>query len=289
MLLLVGMEVSPKGGHFLAFGIDEEIGHVGRSPSEICRAVARRGGVGFAAHPFSRGSRMLGSRIVPSHAWTALEDGCCTGLELWSLTTDEAEGWRSPAEALRFLREPEAAEPPAAHLAAGIAVRDAPDDRGGRPGRPPARAAHPRSRPLTDAPRPLLRPAAHPPGLPRAAHRRFEHDRAMVLDALRQGPACSCARTSATARDALAARRAGAAPTPMGGQIATGPATMVADVPVPADLLWGNVFGLFDALGWWEMCWCTSRCRSRSPRRSTCCWRAWTLCPTSMGAVRATT
>jgi hypothetical protein len=126
VFLHVGEEVSPKGGHYLAFGASEEVAHAGRSPAEIAAAVRAAGGVGFAAHPFSRGGRMLvpaiAARITPPHGWPALEEpGGLDGLELWSLTTDAAEGWRTPAEALRWLRDPEravAAGPPARHLRA---------------------------------------------------------------------------------------------------------------------------------------------------------------------------
>jgi PHP domain len=122
--LLVGTEVSPKQGHYLAFGVDEEIAHAGRSALEIAAAVRAAGGVGFAAHPFSHGGRMLvpglARRIVLPHGWPALDDPRgYDGIELWSLTTDAAEGWRTPREALRWLRDPEAAiagGPPAHHL-----------------------------------------------------------------------------------------------------------------------------------------------------------------------------
>jgi hypothetical protein len=124
VLVLAGTEVSPKQGHYLAFGVAEEIPHAGRSALEIAEAVREAGGVGFAAHPFSAGGRMLAPalarRIVRPHGWPALADPRgCDGIELWSLTTDAAEGWRTPAEALRWLREPEAAiaaGPPAHHL-----------------------------------------------------------------------------------------------------------------------------------------------------------------------------
>ena len=125
VFLMVGVEVSPKAGHYLAFGVVEEISHRGRSAAEIATAVRAAGGVGFAAHPFSRGGHMLvpsiARRIVLPHGWPALEDeGGLDGLELWSLLTDAAEAWRTPAEAVRWLREPEAAianGPPAHHLA----------------------------------------------------------------------------------------------------------------------------------------------------------------------------
>ena len=122
--VLVGTEVSPKQGHYLAFGVDREISHAGRSPVQIAAAVREAGGVGFAAHPFSSGGHMLvpgiARRIVLPHGWPALDDPQgCDGIELWSLTTDAAEAWRTPAEATRWLRDPErvtAAGPPAHHL-----------------------------------------------------------------------------------------------------------------------------------------------------------------------------
>jgi len=64
--------------------------------------------------------RPLARRIVPAHGWRALNDPRgYDGLELWSLTTDAAERWRTPAEAVRWLRDPEsqvAKGPPADHL-----------------------------------------------------------------------------------------------------------------------------------------------------------------------------
>ena len=122
--LLVATEISPKDGHYLAFGVDTEIAHEGRSALQIAAAVRAAGGLGFAAHPFSRGGRMLvpalARRIVLPHGWPALDDpGGCDGIELWSLTSDASEGWHTPAEAVRWLRDPRAAiagGPPAHNL-----------------------------------------------------------------------------------------------------------------------------------------------------------------------------
>jgi hypothetical protein len=117
VLVLVGHEVSPKAGHLLAFGLDEEIPHDGRTEREICTAVLEAGGVAFAAHPFSEGSRMS-KTIAPPHGWKLLDDAVCGGIELWSLTSDAAEGWRTPREAVAFLRDPirTLSGPPARHL-----------------------------------------------------------------------------------------------------------------------------------------------------------------------------
>jgi hypothetical protein len=123
VLVLAGHEVSPKAGHLLVFGIDEEIPHAGRSEGEICAAVRAAGGIAFAAHPFSAGSRMS-KTIAPPHGWSRLDDAACGGIELWSLTSDAAEAWRTPWEAVAFLRDPMAHldGPPAAHLRAWDAL-----------------------------------------------------------------------------------------------------------------------------------------------------------------------
>lgn len=118
VLLLVGTEVSPRGGHYLAFGVD-------RTPSSadgeqaIPAAVEEAGGFGFAAHPFSEGSRMS-KRIGKPHGWPRQGLAGLTGIELWSLTTDAAESWRHPLQAISYMRDPEAYldGPPQRHLAA---------------------------------------------------------------------------------------------------------------------------------------------------------------------------
>ena len=117
VLLLVGHEISPRGGHFLAFGLDEEVAHDGLSEEEICRTVSARGGFGFAAHPFSEGSR-ISTLIGRPHPWRSIEHCHDAGIELWSLVTDAAEAWRNPAELFAFVRDPRRAldGPPVRHL-----------------------------------------------------------------------------------------------------------------------------------------------------------------------------
>ncbi|HMC05834.1 MAG TPA: CehA/McbA family metallohydrolase [Solirubrobacterales bacterium] len=117
VLLLVGTEISPKAGHYLAFGLDEKIDHRGLSEWEIVRAVRDAGAIGIAAHPFSRSTRIMG--IVPRpHPWRSLEE--VDGIELWSVLTDAADSWGGPRQLYRFLRDPLANldGPPAANLAA---------------------------------------------------------------------------------------------------------------------------------------------------------------------------
>jgi PHP domain len=117
VLMLVGHEVSPKAGHLLVFGVDDEIPHEGRTERDICTAVLQAGGVAFVAHPFSEGSRMS-KLVAPPHGWKLLDDAICGGIELWSLASDSAEAWGTPWEAVAFLRDPmrTLTGPPARHL-----------------------------------------------------------------------------------------------------------------------------------------------------------------------------
>lgn len=102
-LLLVGEEVSPPDqNHYLAFGIDEEIDR-SLPPAEICAAVEAAGGFGFAAHPFSAGSKRF-KRGAGGMPWRDLD--CLSGIELWSFVTDTAERVVSVPDALRFAARP---------------------------------------------------------------------------------------------------------------------------------------------------------------------------------------
>jgi hypothetical protein len=114
VLVCVGAEVSPLGeNHYLAFGTERHTRHRGRSPAEVCDAVAAAGGFGFAAHPFSKGSARFRQ---PPMAWADLD--CVDGIEVWSVVTDVSERVSSVGEALRFLARPEryAIAPPEENL-----------------------------------------------------------------------------------------------------------------------------------------------------------------------------
>jgi hypothetical protein len=123
VLLIVGTEISPKAGHVLAFDTDAQIDHAGREEAQILAELERCGGFAFIAHPFSQGARMS-RRIAPPHGWSSLDAGGYAGIELWSLVTDSAESWRSPREAIAFMRDPERhiQGPPQSHLQAWDAL-----------------------------------------------------------------------------------------------------------------------------------------------------------------------
>jgi hypothetical protein len=116
VLLIVGEEVSPKGGnHYLAFGLDEPIRWRGKTTAAICDEVRAAGGVGFAAHPFSRGSRRFRR---PAMAFDGVDHA--DGIELWSFVTDTAERVESISEVARFVIAPQrhVDHPPPENLAA---------------------------------------------------------------------------------------------------------------------------------------------------------------------------
>jgi hypothetical protein len=117
VLVLVGEEVSPRGGnHYLAFGLDEPVDHRDLDGAGICRAVRDAGGFGFAAHPWSRGSeRFRRARPMP---FADLECDAIDGIELWSFVNDTGERIESLREAARFLAMPGRAlvDPPPENL-----------------------------------------------------------------------------------------------------------------------------------------------------------------------------
>jgi len=118
VLVVAGHEVSPRhGSHLLALGTDVVVPHGGRTSRAVLDDLHRRGGIGFAAHPFSLGGWLLGraGRAAPySRLQTPLD-----GIEVWSLVTDTLEYLRSPLELLRFARDPDAVlvDPPTRNLA----------------------------------------------------------------------------------------------------------------------------------------------------------------------------
>jgi hypothetical protein len=105
VLLLVGEEVSPpRRDHCLAFGVDEEIDRE-LPPADYLRAIRAAGGISFAAHPWSRGSRRF-ERAGTGMPFAALDSPDLDGVELWSFVTDTAETFESVREALRFVVAP---------------------------------------------------------------------------------------------------------------------------------------------------------------------------------------
>ena len=101
VLLLVGEEITPPENHFLSFGTEGHTRRRDRTPEEVCQAVEAAGGFGFAAHPFSEGSKLFKRRGIP------FEDlSCVAGIEVWSFVNDTGEKVERYRDVPRFLWAP---------------------------------------------------------------------------------------------------------------------------------------------------------------------------------------
>lgn len=84
-LVVIGQEISPDDGHhFLALGLDEPVSKE-QPPDAYVREVARRGGLGFVAHPVYPASERYPLTTFP---WTRWDVRAFTGLEIWTYTVD---------------------------------------------------------------------------------------------------------------------------------------------------------------------------------------------------------
>lgn len=91
-LLLVGMEISARGGHYLAFNVSKEIDREHLDTQQIIDEVNRQGGLGFIAHPYFKNGPW---RDWSVHGFTGIEaynvahdtlDENKARLALWTLT-----------------------------------------------------------------------------------------------------------------------------------------------------------------------------------------------------------
>ena len=242
VLVLVGHEVSPPDrNHMLAFDTEAEVDHRGLSAAQIAEAVRAAGGFGFAAHPFSHGSKRFGrlGSLGTAMAWEDLE--CVDGIEVWSFLSDNGEKVSSVLEAVSFIARPEryVTHPPQGNLdewdrlgarrrVVGIGGLDAHQFGrriGGRVIRPMGYGRsfrQLRTHVLTDEP----------------LTRDLEHDRRQVYGALREGRCYIAASAVAPAHGFRfwAAGPAGELAMGAEGAAADGPWDLRAELPRPADV-----------------------------------------------------
>ncbi len=76
-LVLVGMEISTPGGHYLALNVTEELNRHKHTTQEIIDEVNRQGGLGFIAHPYFQKRR-----------WTDWSVTGYTGVEAYNVAHD---------------------------------------------------------------------------------------------------------------------------------------------------------------------------------------------------------
>ena len=234
VLLLAGVEVSPRRrNHLLAFGLDEPVDHEGLDADAICRAVADAGGIGFAAHPWSQGSRRF-KRIGEGMPFDGLDSDCLHGVELWSFVTDTAEAAESIRDVLRFVVAPERAldHPPRRNVEAWDELCRA--RRMVALGGLDAHQIGKRIGPVVP-----LRLMAYRRSFrfirthvlcDEAPAGELEHDRALVFDALREGRCYIAVDSLAPARGF----RFEADDLPMGAEAPAGPRTLRVRTPLPA-------------------------------------------------------
>ncbi len=57
VLILVGMEISTKSGHYVAMNVTEEVDRLNLTAQQVIDEVNRQGGLGFIAHPYFKKAR----------------------------------------------------------------------------------------------------------------------------------------------------------------------------------------------------------------------------------------
>lgn len=76
-LVLIGMEISAKGGHYLALDVTQEVDREHLTTQEVIDEVNRQGGFGFIAHPYFKQRR-----------WTDWSVTGFTGIETYNIAHD---------------------------------------------------------------------------------------------------------------------------------------------------------------------------------------------------------
>jgi len=105
VLVLIGVEVTPRYNHYIAFGIDEPLlscdipwvfpydEDLDIKPQFYIDWVRSRGGIGFIAHPDHEGTSRFHVKPIPWLDWGAKD---FTGMGIWDFMTD----WQSHLKGL---------------------------------------------------------------------------------------------------------------------------------------------------------------------------------------------
>jgi len=88
VVVLVGQEVNKRYNHYLAFGTDQIINADDENPQKVIDQGVKAGALGFIAHPFEKGSRLIEKgKCYPWVNWPVFG---FHGIELWNYTSN----WR---------------------------------------------------------------------------------------------------------------------------------------------------------------------------------------------------
>ncbi|MCB2206369.1 CehA/McbA family metallohydrolase [bacterium] len=99
--LLIGYEINDRDdrNHYLAFGLDKEVG-VRIGAKEYVRRVNEQGGIGFIAHPDEKRNSMPEH---PPYPWTDWDVEDFTGIEIWNHMSEWMEGLTEENKFQRFI------------------------------------------------------------------------------------------------------------------------------------------------------------------------------------------
>ncbi|WP_366924807.1 PHP domain-containing protein [Metallumcola ferriviriculae] len=98
VLILVGMENNHNNHHYLSYGASTEVPDNTDNPQKVIDAVNAQHGIGFIAHPFEKGSRM----VFGGHAYT-WDDWSVkgyTGISIWNYSSQWRDGATGLVQAL---------------------------------------------------------------------------------------------------------------------------------------------------------------------------------------------
>ncbi|MFC1936160.1 CehA/McbA family metallohydrolase [Chloroflexota bacterium] len=90
VLLLIGEEIhdqtrEPQKNHMLVFGAGRELAPLAQNPQNLINGVAEAGGICFLAHPIDPPAEMFGEGSL---AWVSWDISGYTGIELWNGLTE---------------------------------------------------------------------------------------------------------------------------------------------------------------------------------------------------------
>lgn len=80
VLFLIGAEITPHHHHYLVYGL-RDLPSRNLPPQEFIDAVRRQGGIGFIAHPYDLGSKVL---HLPRYTWDDWNVRDFDGIEIWN-------------------------------------------------------------------------------------------------------------------------------------------------------------------------------------------------------------
>lgn len=98
ILVVIGVELNTDNHHYLALGIKKEIEDFSQTPQKTIDEVNKQGGLGFIAHPFEKGSKLVfGGRAFTWNDWNVKG---FTGLSIWNYCSSWRDAITSIPKAL---------------------------------------------------------------------------------------------------------------------------------------------------------------------------------------------